>query len=314
MSCKANCSIRWKIYSYTLTLRKRLLVLGENALCREGLILEKQCEHGSLFSEISPLPSFHRISLKECYQELHDFIEKGIPPKHPINLFALQCVEPQQYSSYQIPCNALGALSNPDDQKTKHFQTVKFKLARNEVSEDVQLLKNWYAKNPEKMIRLDGNRSWSKYQLFNFFEQVSHLPIQYIEDPLSDPNQYSSIQDIPIALDESLVDYPEIINKAPCITHLVIKPTLHSQDQIENFKKMGLPMIFTSTFETSLGLWHIAQLSQRYSPRKTHGFATLDWFKQDICSESIKLHKDNLIIHKTPPIPTPNLLTLEFSK
>ena len=118
------------------------------------------------------------------------------------------------------------------------------------------------------MIRLDGNRSWTKSQLFSFFEQISHLPIQYIEDPLSDPTQYSSVQDIPIALDESLVDYPEQI-KSSCITHLIIKPTLHSLEQIENFKKLGIPLIFTSTFETSVGLWHIAQLSQRYCPNST---------------------------------------------
>ena len=195
---------------------------------------------------------------------------------------------------------------------TKHFDVVKFKIARNDIEEDVQLLKNWHAKNTEKMIRLDGNRSWTKIQLFNFFEQISHLPIQYIEDPLSDPNQYSSIRDIPIALDESLVDYPEQI-KAPCISHLIIKPTLHSLQQIENFKKLGLPLIFTSTFETSLGLWHIAQLSQRYSPENVHGFATLDWFKQDLCLEPLVLNRDQLIVSDYPPNLNPSLLTLEFS-
>ena len=109
-----------------------------------------------------------------------------------------------------------------------------------------------------------------------------------------------------------MVDYPEQI-KSSCITHLIIKPTLHSLEQIENFKKLGIPLIFTSTFETSVGLWHIAQLSQRYSPKQVHGFATLDWFKEDLCLDPMLLNKDKLLVPASLPGLNSNLLTLEFS-
>lgn len=307
-----SISTRWKLYSYRLPLAKKLLVLGENSAYREGLILEKITQEGSIFSEVSPLPSFHRISLMECYHELLNYIENGVIPSHPINQFGLYCLEHREYSAHEITCNGLGTLKDTELEKTKHFQIVKFKIARNDISEDVRLLKNWSANNPEKIIRLDGNRSWTKNQLFRFFEQISQLPVQYIEDPLKDPMQYSSIKGIPIALDESLVDYPEQ-KDAPCVTHLIIKPTLHSIEQIKNFAKTTLPLIFTSTFETSLGLWHIAQLSQNYSPENTHGFATLDWFSQDLSPKSAKMHMNQLSITQAPPIPHPIYLKLQFS-
>ena len=303
---------RWRIYSYRLPLAKKLLVLGHNDGYREGLVLEKKTAYGSLFSEVAPLPSFHGISLESCYQELLHYIQEGVWPAHPINQFALLCLEKNQYSSHQIPCNALHSLSQRMSLSNDHYQIVKFKIARNDMSTDIQQLKNWSEQHPDKIIRLDGNRSWSMSQLFQFFEQVSHLPIQYIEDPLRDPSQYSFLQDIPIALDESLVDYPEQKN-APCVTHLIVKPTLHSQKSIENFAQTGLPLIFTSTFETSLGIWYIAQISQQYSPAETHGLATLDWFAQDLSFESITMKREHLIIKRSPPKPNRAHLQLRFS-
>lgn len=303
----------WNIYHYKVPLSTKLLVLGDQSSHREGLILEKRTSSGSFFSEIAPLPSFHKITLEECLEECIEYIEGKQLPKHPINQFAIKSLESKKYSAHQVPCNGLSALALTTNQvQLNDFRVVKFKIARNDIDLDVQLLKSWHQQNPQKIIRLDGNRSWSREKLFYFFEQVSTLPIQYIEDPLEDPKHYSQISHIPIALDESLVDHPEQL-KSDCISHLIIKPTLHSENAIAKFAKTGLPLIFSSTFESSLGLWHCAQLSQKYSPAQTHGLATLDWFQDDPCIDSLKMKKDHLLISDHPPIPRINQMKLVFS-
>jgi O-succinylbenzoate synthase len=303
----------WNIYAYNVPLSKKLLVLGDQSTHREGFIIERKTKSNSLFSEISPLPSFHKITLQECFNECIEYIEQNQYPEHPINQFAFNCLESQKYSAHQIPCNGLSTLERAINQDhIENFQTVKFKIARNDIDLDIQLLKSWHQRNKKKNIRLDGNRSWTKEQLVYFFEQVSTLPIQYIEDPLKNPNHYAQISHIPIALDESLVDCPEML-KSPCVTHLIIKPTLHSKNNLAKFAKTGLPLIFSSTFETSLGLWHIAQLSQKYSSKETHGLATLNWLLDDPSLDSLKMQTDHLLINDHPPTPRINQMKLVFS-
>ena len=63
---------KWSLWSYRTRLRKPLAVLGGEGLLREGWILGVFNNDTSswYYGEISPLPSFHKISAVEVYNDI----------------------------------------------------------------------------------------------------------------------------------------------------------------------------------------------------------------------------------------------------
>ena len=80
--------------------------------------------------------------------------------------------------------------------------------------------------------------------------------------------------DIPFALDESLSDQPDLLQLSNVIA-MVIKPTLHSNWMRIFFDHPSKRVIFSSTFEGSLGIWGLGQLALHHSPHEAHGLGTL---------------------------------------
>jgi O-succinylbenzoic acid--CoA ligase len=86
---------------------------------------------------------------------------------------------------------------------------------------DLDRLRAIASANPQATLRLDANRSWPRETVFDRMRALADLPIEFIEEPCVDAHELAGAP-LPIALDESLVDDPDLTNVAA----VVLKPSL----------------------------------------------------------------------------------------
>jgi len=173
---------------------------------------------------------------------------------------------------------------------------VKIKVANQEVQQDIALVQeiNTIFEGQVK-LRLDANRSWSLEQAIRFATGVIDCNIEFIEEPVSDPFEQQTVYEnsgIRFALDESLTQCSiEDIKGMTGISAFIIKPSVFGsisfiKSWIDFANVMNANVIFSSVFESSIGLWSIAQMAAAYGNNTAHGLNTYRWLKQDIITPS----------------------------
>ena len=176
--------------------------------------------------------------------------------------------------------------------KESNYGSVKLKVGSKELSEDIDLTQNVREQLGESIgLRLDANRSWSPEQAAAFHNATKDCQIEYIEEPVSNSSELqllladSSI-DIPIALDETLTEI-EIsdLKKFSSASALVLKPTLLGLEKTFGFaelaKSQKITCVFSSSYESVLGLSIVAQLAAAYSTNIACGLDTLGIYADD---------------------------------
>lgn len=252
-----------KIYQY------RLPLLG--GTFREGLILQI----GEGFGEIAPLPGFSRETLSEAKEEalrLLPHFPEAIPTLPSVR-FALDCATHPMPPSFKLPINAL-------NQHREGFKALKLKLGHLSLSEALQLLKE----TPKHLeLRLDFNRQWPLDRLLTFAAHFTPDDFAYLEEPcshFSDLLSFSKLTGFPIAVDESIPSTPYW--EIPTLKALIVKPTiLGSVPQ----PPPGVELIFSSAYESGVGLLHLARLSMQYNPSRPHGLDSYTQFLEDLLPE-----------------------------
>ena len=139
-------------------------------------------------------------------------------------------------------------------------------------------------------------------QLQRFWQACEPKNIEYIEDPLENPVHMENITTIPFALDESLLEYQSLLAQ-PNVVAAIIKPTLHLHWQQLLLKYPTIKPVFSSTFETSLGIWGLGQLALQYAPNNIHGLGTLNWLAEDIVHQPLQHTLSTLSLLSQPPLP-----------
>lgn len=219
---------------------------------REGLIL--QINNG--WGEIAPLPGFSQETLEEAERETIHSLHTGTPPTLPSVCWGLACAL-QKYDSSPLSL-PLCAFKTPFPGCTH----LKLKSPTS--------LPTYRGKY---RLRLDCNRSWTLEQAFRFAEQHDPKDFDYLEEPLQTFEElkiFSEQTHFPIAIDESFregVPYWEL----PSLVAIVIKPMLSGTIPI-----LPYSTTLSSSFETSLGLLHIAR---KATPTLHHGLHT---FTEDL--------------------------------
>jgi O-succinylbenzoate synthase len=135
------------------------------------------------------------------------------------------------------------------------------------------------------------NRRWDIDDALFFFQHLDPTGIEYIEEPTRNPAHLSRLTNLPIALDESLFDIRNITIGQPNISALILKPTLLGRrldPLIEWGQKHQKKLIFSSSFESAIGLLHIAHLQAQYSPECAAGLDTHRFFKNNFFPMSIE--------------------------
>jgi O-succinylbenzoate synthase len=237
----------------------------KNGSYREGIIVQ----NGDCFGDIAPLPGFSRETLAEAKQDALHAIQMGSEPTLPSVRFAFACAHTPLPNAIAIPIAGLD--------RTTGFQAVKCKLG--ELSLEDALIK--IKQIPKHLeIRLDFNQQWPLRKLLAFAAHFTPETFAYFEEPTRDFRDlllFSQQTKMPIAVDESIpfVPYWDI----PTLKAVIVKPTILGAVP---FIPPGAECIFSSAYESGIGVLHIARLAQEHNPTRPHGLDSYSQFLEDV--------------------------------
>lgn len=269
-----------KLYEYALKLKTGAL--------RKGLIVEWDGN----FGEIAPLPHFSKETFEEAKKETLLWLKNDIEPKLPSVRFGIACAQ-RPLQSVHIPLSSLGPKTG--------FSTMKLKVGHLTVTEAVNLARTYLGK---ARLRLDFNQKWKLGEALEFAKHFDPNDFEYLEEPVNPDAliEFSNETAFPIALDESQDrNWDEI----PSLKAIVIKPTI-----VGSIPKVPshLKLVLSSSYETGLGLLHIANLARDTTPI---GLDTYEVFEEDILTEAVKCQNGYFSWNQTtPPVNTDLLCAL----
>jgi o-succinylbenzoate synthase len=178
------------------------------------------------------------------------------------------------------------------------YGTVKLKVGSKSITEDILLtLRIREVIGPRAGLRLDANRAWSLEQAVQFARGVEDSEVEYIEEPLtrvSDLTRYTEACHLPVALDETLLEYPlERWVGFPAVKAVVLKATLlgglhRSQTLAFHARRLGILPVVSSTFESGVGILGLARLAALASAGTPAGLDTYRWLASDVIRPRIK--------------------------
>lgn len=151
------------------------------------------------------------------------------------------------------------------------YTAFKLKVGHCEIQEDIERVQALVQYLPDTMqLRLDANRKWDLTPACEFGRQIPAHRIAYIEEPVKnvhDCTRFFEATHIPVALDESMTDYPlDQVLALPAVQTLVFKPML--RDGIaaafvlaDRAVSAGKTCTLTASFESRVGLDFLHQLA-----------------------------------------------------
>jgi O-succinylbenzoate synthase len=234
---------------------------------REGIILKK----GHCYAEIAPLPGFSKETLEEAIQDLKNHLHFSTLPQTASVQFALSCLD-RPFSSVKLNLCALHG--NP-------VHTAKLKLGHLSVEKAIDLVRSYVQKY---RLRLDFNKQWSLSNALEFAAAFSKDDFDYLEEPVQtfqELIEFSKQTQFPIAIDESIhLNW----NQIPSLKAIVVKPTL-----LGKIPKVlpHLQLILSSSYESGIGLLHIARLALEMNLTEPMGLDTYTIFQNDFLSTPI---------------------------
>ena len=137
-------------------------------------------------------------------------------------------------------------------------------------------------------FRVDGNRQWTVDQTLNIMKELPQGFIEYMEEPLINCEDYEALWSrapVPIALDETLLEPGgRELAESQNVVAFVLKPTLLGGEEDvavwnERSHRLNKKLIWSSCFESGVGLWNLARLATGSVPA---GLDTGSWFDSDL--------------------------------
>ena len=168
---------------------------------------------------------------------------------------------------------------------------VKLKVGRQPPRDDARLLRELCTLLGDHVrFRLDANRQWSYTDAMDFAVEAPLERILYIEEPtpsLEASRQFSAVTGFGVALDETLQDPAFQLECFSELAALIVKPTLcggleKTCNLVRQARAWDLPIVISSSFESSLGIGQLAALAATLTPGQTAGLDTLSLFTQDL--------------------------------
>lgn len=239
---------------------------------RKGFYLILKNKDQSVITEVSPLPYWSSESLEEVYATIDSYQKQGLPPTHEIHFPSLQfAIEAALYRLEFFKESSFPICSYHQ----KNAKAMKLKLFHLPIQRAIAYCKTIKKKYPQTLLRLDVNETWSLQDAIEFTQHFSPHDFEYIEEPVSDLEELKKFIEqthFPIALDEKLYKYSfKTLQTLPSIQALILKPTLLGGISIcQNLQKIfDCPFIFSSCYETEIGLANIHLFSRLFSPKNT---------------------------------------------
>ncbi|MCB0282815.1 MAG: o-succinylbenzoate synthase [Calditrichaeota bacterium] len=209
----------------------------------------------------------------------------------------------------------LNALLTPDNLNSFHdkivgqgFKAVKIKVGIQSIDDEINLINSLHKKCGEDIkIRLDANRNWSFKQAVFFAKSVQKSCIEYIEEPLENPAmcpQFFAETGLNYAFDESLHDgLFDATKNYHGLSTLIIKPAVVGSFYklskiLANAHMKNHRIIFSSTFESGIGLTAIANLAAAFAGNSVHGLDTISWFTTDTIIPSFRIENSHINLNE----------------
>lgn len=292
-----------KIYPYHLPLREPLRLKQGLYTAREGLILSDQ---NDAYGEVAPFPGLSQENLQDCLNALTQPHQTVLPPALAWGLYMLNnplmpLAEPPEW-----PVNALLSgdntpqlLASAEALAQDGYHILKLKVGLGPLSEDILRVNTLSQMNLK--LRLDANRSWDLKTAQMFVSQLSDAALEqidYLEEPLAEPKLYPKFKQrclLKIALDETLAQNlePKLL-QTPDV--FVLKPMLLGPQRLLELIKQaaGRQIVFSSVFESGLGLRYLALLSQRTPGAAASGLDTWRYLADDLWEPNFIIKKGRL--------------------
>ncbi|MCL4417660.1 MAG: o-succinylbenzoate synthase [Actinobacteria bacterium] len=190
------------------------------------------------------------------------------------------------------------------------YKAIKVKVGREPIDYEINRIKKIKKiisdkKKYEVMLRLDSNGLWDFDKAAYFGKQIGNNLIEYIEDPLNDLKKYPlffSETNIPVALDEKLIDFMKIsdvktINKADFkyLKAFILKPNFiggfsRTSDLITVAREKGIIPVLSNAFESNLAISSIALFAGFMNLNSIPiGIDTINYFTDNLLRENLKV-------------------------
>ena len=323
----------WNLLPYHLPLRNRLTTQKESDSSRKGLLLFWQSNVGIVYGEIAPLQGLHSESLDEAKLLVQDqfphFIKelevsneswlelnypKALAPsvKFGFEMLAFHYQLLRQKTSLAqflnpeprfpvllnglLDCSSEGLESEIQRCKIAGYKTIKIKVGRGELKEDIQKVRVVRRQWADVEIRLDANQAWTLTEAEDVLCALEDCNLAYCEEPLQDPRELPQLKKscgVNLALDETLSRDPELERLIQNNLHAyILKPAILGGWQetlkwIKSAKSTGILPVLSSSFESGISHLWIALLASSYvSEAPAVGLDTAFWFEKDLLKPS----------------------------
>jgi len=186
------------------------------------------------------------------------------------------------------------------------YEAVKLKVGRRSVREEIRLVRALSeVLGAGVRLRLDANRAWDLDTALAFARGVRDCPIEYIEEPLSDPAglaAFTSASGMPVALDESLLELTTLSEEQAYARAVVLKPTLlggliPSLRLARAAETLGLTVVISSSFETGVGTRGLVALAAAGATVTPAGLDPYRWIRRDVLDPPLALSVPRLDAH-----------------
>lgn len=273
--------ISWRIFRFQL--RKK-----DKSIRSSHLVYLKDSHYQEAWAEISPLPGRSKETIDEALLQLITVL-KGKKTSHlyPSVSFALATAL-KQFSFSSIPLCALLSGSKQEIMQQallaerKGFSSVKVKLVQLSLEDAFAVLDSL---RKTFSLRIDANQRFNFQESMYFFGQFPPLSFDFIEEPTWEISRLADFSH-PFGLDETLEKNPGFTfeNLANCKA-IIIKPMIqgffNTKKLMKRLEKKRIKLIFSSSYESGLGLMQIAHLAMQ-TKLYPLGLDTQSLFTEDI--------------------------------
>lgn len=280
---------------------------------REGFIVRMESGDAVGYGEIAPIPDFGTETIERAESFLEQWGSDPIimPSGLPCCNFALtaaqqQCKMPaceavRDYAVAGLLPAGTNALATAKKKFAEGYTSLKWKVGVHSFEAEKEVFDDLLALLPETVtLRLDANGGLNMIEFERWLEALApHASrIEYFEQPLAPGEELvmaemSEASGIQIALDESLnrPDRERWLTPEAWNGPLVIKPLLMGNVTLlmEQLRPLAKQLVFSSVFETGVGLSHALSLAD-YLPDLKYaiGFDTLSAFNDSLCGLDAK--------------------------
>lgn len=285
----------------TLSLYPHEIHLKDERMHKGILIHLVDNEGNAGWGEASPLPGWSQETVEDAWQQLEQ-LKPTILSLHwasvnrlkdlellPSVAFGLESAllsilkpfpEHRAHTSALLMGSVDAILRQAEERKQEGYEFAKLKVGSlkfDEAFHVVQQLKDVFR------LRIDVNRAWTTPQALSFFSQFPLDAFDYVEEPFQNPADLSLFLH-PLAVDESFISF-EQLELLPALKAVIYKPTLRGGMlgclPLQAWTgKRGVQLVLSSSFESSLGLAHIATIAERLSLPAPIGIGTHAFLKE----------------------------------